>query len=233
MPAPTAVNANPIAATTQARDKQRIREDLRRDWERDWERNWELISEDFRQDWERNGLDWERDRERVWKDLRREWELNRRACKGDRERNKEVNPPVDNNDATSDDENKEQPTDDKDGPTVVDEIYDNTGSDDDKYNNNDDSYDKDFSYDDEGFYSNEGYHSHHHKGYDTTEINKVVEECEHDLHVLWDTFLSLTSHSHTFVNHQLDHPVRTPTSPPTIQPGWIYNSWGGPLYNYG
>ena len=65
--------------------------------------------------------------------------------------------------------------------------------------------------------------------YDTTSIDKILEECERDLQLLWDTFLSLTT-NHTFVGRQL---VRITTPPPTIQTGWTYISWGGPLYIYG
>jgi hypothetical protein len=65
---------------------------------------------------------------------------------------------------------------------------------DDDYNN--DAYDNDDYNDDD---------------YDTTTINKIVEECEQDLHLLWTTFLSLTSHAS--VGHQINHPVRTTTSP--------------------
>ena len=124
-------------------------------------------------------------------------ERNIRDWERDRERNRE-RIFVNNDDTTTNDD--DQPAPNKDG-------YDNIANEleiadleialqlysmeDDAYNNDD--------YDDDD--------------YDTTKIDKVVEECEHNLYLLWDTFLSLTSYSHTFVGHQLDHLVRTTTSP--------------------
>ena len=84
-----------------------------------------------------------------------------------------------------------------------------------------DDYDDD-AYDDDDYNDNI---------YDTKTIDKLVEECDYEQHLLWDTFLSLTSH--TCVGHQMDQLVRTTTPPPTIQTGWTYISWGGPLYNIG
>jgi hypothetical protein len=95
--------------------------------------------------------------------------------------------------------------------------YDDAGYDD-EYNNisgdyddnyNDEYYEDDDSYDDNGCHS----HSNHNKGYNTDYIDKIAEEFEKDLHLLWDTFLSLTSHTSVAVDHQTNHPVRTTTTP--------------------
>jgi hypothetical protein len=64
-----------------------------------------------------------------------------------------------------------------------------------------DDYDDD-AYDDDDYNDNI---------YDTKTIDKLVEECDYEQHLLWDTFLSLTSH--TCVGHQMDQLVRTTTPP--------------------
>ena len=83
-----------------------------------------------------------------------------------------------------------------------------------EYDNGYYSYDNDYNYDDNGHYNNNGYHSnsHHNNGYNTNGLNKIVEELETDLQLLWDTFLSL-SINYTFVGHPLDQVLCTTTSP--------------------
>ena len=113
----------------------------------------------------------------------------------------------------------------EDGPTVKDDIYNNIANEIEiadletalqLYSMDDNAYD-DNDYDDDD--------------YDTTTIDKLEEEFKHDLLLLWDTFLSITSH--TFVGHQLDHLVRTTTSPqpyklvgPTSPGGVLYTTTG-------
>ena len=117
--------------------------------------------------------------------------------------------------------NNEYPSDD-DEPSA-DALNDNNNDEyndadydeayDDRYDNERNSYDND--YDDDSYYDDNGCtsHSNHNKGYNTDYIDKIAEEFEKDLHLLWDTFLSLTSHTSVAVDHQTNHPVRTTTSP--------------------
>jgi len=130
--------------------------------------------------------------------------------------NDEVKPPVDNED--------EGPTDDVDGYDYSKYDYNINveeleiaeletalqlySTDDDAYDNND--------YDDDD--------------YNTTTIEKIVEECEYELHLLWDTFLSLAT-NHTFVGPQPFKLVCTTTSPQPFK--LVDSTGGGPLYNYG
>ena len=95
--------------------------------------------------------------------------------------------------------------------------YDNAGYDD-EYDNIFKDYDDDYNddhYEDDDSCDDNGCHSHNNHSYigfdDIEDIDKIVRECERDLHLLWDTFLSLTSH--TFIGHQPSKPVRTTTSP--------------------
>jgi len=91
----------------------------------------------------------------------------------------------------------------------------NSGHDDGYDNNGYSDYDNDYyNYEDDGFYNDDGYHSHslHNDSYNTTGIKKIVEKFEHDLQLLWDTFLSLYT-KHNFLGHRLDHVVCTTTSP--------------------
>ena len=59
-----------------------------------------------------------------------------------------------------------------------------------------------------------------------------MEECERGLHLLWDTFLSLSTH-HTSIGHQLDQLLRTTTSPQpfklveSISPGGVHSTSTG------
>ena len=124
---------------------------------------------------------------------------------------------VDNNGSTVDNNNdnvdEDKSTDDDDAKT--DDV------DDDEYDNTADKleiaqleialklHSMEVNYYDDNDYNNEDYDNN---DYDTTSTNKIVEECEHNLHLLWDTFLSLTT-NHTFIGHQM---VRTTTPPTTI-----------------
>ena len=66
----------------------------------------------------------------------------------------------------------------------------------------DDDYDND-AYDDDDYDDDD---------YNTTTINIIVEECERDLHLLWETFLSLST-NHTSIGHRLDHVACTTNYP--------------------
>ena len=83
--------------------------------------------------------------------------------------------------------------------------YDDAGYGDGYNNTGYDDYGYGYDYDDNGYYNDEGYHSnsHHKDGYDATGLNKIVEELENDIQLLWDTFSSLST-NHTFVGHRLD-----------------------------
>jgi hypothetical protein len=95
-------------------------------------------------------------------------------------------------------------------------------------------YDGHYDYDDDRYYDDNGYHSnsHHNDGYDTTGLDKFVEELETDLQLLWDTFLSLST-KHTFVGHQRDQVSRTTTSPQPFKlvgstsPGGVHSTSTG------
>ena len=83
-------------------------------------------------------------------------------------------------------------------------------------------------------YNNDAYNNddYNNNNYNTTTINKIVEECECELHLLWDTFSSLaTNHAFVVTNNLTNCYV--PQSPHTFQTGWIYISLGGPLYIHG
>ena len=104
---------------------------------------------------------------------------------------------------------------------------------DNNYKSSDDNSDDDYSYNNDSYYDDDGYHSNSpYIGFDDIgDINKIVKECERDLHLLWDTFSSLTSH--TSVGHQLDQLVRTTTSPQRFKMVDSTPPGGGPLYIYG
>ena len=74
-----------------------------------------------------------------------------------------------------------------------------------KYNNEYYSYDDNYGCNNDGYYNDSRYHSHshHNNGYNTDDIDRIVEEFESNLHLLWDTFLSLST-NHTLVGHQLN-----------------------------
>ena len=88
-----------------------------------------------------------------------------------------------------------------------DNKYDNV------YKDYDDDYDHKY-YKDDGYYDDNGYHSHshHNKGYNMDYIEKIVAEFENNLHLLWDTYLSIST-NHTSIGHRLDHVACTTTSP--------------------